>query len=168
MVLAGACCLSSAILLYGITHCFRPEPMPMSQSDPMIDIWINKMLGYFFVFLPDHTVKLYQSYSFELESIGRWQRVEDRIIYPESPKVRLPSYKVEFEDNRVMDVFLYPIAHHYSIVIEDRMIGHRGYNRLSDVDDPNGFYHHKFSQGLPQELSIVNGYWKAYHGRPSR
>jgi hypothetical protein len=166
VVFAGACCVSFAILFHHVSKSFQPRPMPLSESDPIIDIWINKMLGYFIVFLPDNTVRLYESYSFELDSVGRWRKVEDRTIYPESPKVRLHSYKVEFEHDRVMDVFIYPIAHHYSIVIEDRMIGHRGYNRLSDVDDPNGFYHHKFTQGLPQELSIVNSYWKGYKGRP--
>ena len=167
-VFAVVCGISFAILFYNLTHSFRAEPFPPGESDPIIDIWINKMLGHFFVFLPDNTVKLYQSYSFELDSVGRWQRVEDRPIYPESPKARLPSYKIVFEHNRVMDAFVYPIAHHYSIVIEDGMIGHRGYNRLSDADDPDRFYEHKFNQGLPQELSIVNGYWRAHHGRPSR
>ena len=168
LIFAGACCISLAILFNSVTQSLPPKAMPLSESDPIVDIWINKMLGYFFIFLPDNTVKLYQSYSFELDNVGRWRKIEDRTIYPESPKVPLPCYKVEFEDDRVMDVFLYPIAHHYSIVVEDKIIGHRGYNRLFDVDDPNGFYHRKFTQGLPQELSIVNSYWKAYQGRPYR
>jgi hypothetical protein len=166
VVLAGACGVWFVILSYNSIQSF--QPVALHDSDPIVDIWINKMLGYFLVFLPDKTVKLYQSYSFELDSLGQWRRVEDRPIYPESPKVRLPSYKVEFEHDRVMDVFLYPIAHHYSIVIEDKIIGHRGYNRLSDVDDPNRFYHHRFTQELPQELSIVNSYWNAHNGRPNR
>jgi hypothetical protein len=67
----------------------------------------------------------------------------------------------------VVEIFLYPIFHHDSLVVEDKVIGHRGYNRLSDTDDPNGYYRRKFTQGLPQDLSIVNGYWGFYHGRPS-
>ena len=165
-ILAGACSIAFAILFYNVKQFLQPAPIPVSEADPIIDIWINKMLGYFLVFLPDNTAELYESYSFELDSVGQWRRVADRPIYPESPKIRLPSYEIEFASDRVMDVFLYPIAHHYSITIEDKMIGHRGYNRLSDIDDPNGFYHHKFTHGLPQELSIVNSYWKAHHGRP--
>jgi hypothetical protein len=165
-VFAGACCLAFAILSYNVKKSFQPKPIPAGEADPIIDIWINRMLGYFFVFLPDNTAKLYKSYSFELDSVGQWRKVEDRTIYPESPQVRLPSYKVEFENDRVMDIFLYPIAHHDSIVVEDRIIGHRGYNRLSDVDDPKGFYHQKFTKGLPRDLSIVNNYWKARDGRP--
>ena len=82
------------------------DAVALHDSDPMVDIWINKMLGYFLVFLPEKTVKLYESYSFELDSLGQWRRVEDRPIYSESPKVRLPSYTVEFENGRVMEVFL--------------------------------------------------------------
>jgi hypothetical protein len=166
VVFTGACSLWFVILCYNSMLSFKP--VALHDSDPIVDIWINKMLGYFLVFLPDKTVKLYESYSFELDSLGQWRRVEDRPIYPESPKVRLPSYTVEFENGRVMEVFLYPIAHHDSIVIEDQIIGHRGYNRLSDVDDPNRFYHHRFRQDLPQELSIVNNYWNAHNGRPNR
>jgi hypothetical protein len=155
-----------ALYFYQVRRSLQPDPMRASETDPIVDIWINKMIGYFFVVLPDNTVKLYESYSLDLHSLGRWKKVEDRAIYPESPKVCLPSYRIELESDRIVDVFLYPVAHHSSIAIEDRIIGHRGYNRLSDVDDPNGFYHQKFSQGLPQELSIVNGYWKRHHGRP--
>ncbi len=162
-----ACCLMLAKCFCNLDKSLQKGPLPVSRSDPIVDIWINKMLGYFFVFLPDHTARLYQSYSFELEGVGQWGRVEDREIYPESPKIRLPSYKVWFENQRVMDLFLYPIAHHDSIVVEDRTIGHRGYNRLSDVDDPDGFYRRKFIWGLHQELWTVNNYWNAYHGRPS-
>ncbi len=161
------CCLVLARCFCNLDKSLPESPLPVSRSDPIVDIWINKMLGYFLVFLPDHTARLYQSYSFELEGVGQWQRVEDREIYPESPKIRLPSYKVGFENQRVMDLFLYSIAHHDSIVVEDRMIGHRGYNRLSDVDDPDGFYRRKFTWGLHQELWAVNHYWNAYHGRPS-
>jgi hypothetical protein len=164
VVFAGACGVWCAILCYDSSF----KPVPLHDSDPIVDIWINKMLGYFLVFLPDKTVKLYESYSFDLDSLGQWRRVEDRAIYPESPKVRLPSYTVELENGRVMEVFLYPIAHHDSIVIEDQIIGHRGYNRLSDVDDPNRFYYHRFRQDLPKELSIVNDYWNARNGRPNR
>jgi hypothetical protein len=165
-VSAGACCLALAILFDSAKKSFPPPPVSDAEADPIIDIWINRMLGYFFVFLPDNTAKLYESYSFELDSVGRWRRVEDREIYPESPKVLLRSYRVEFENDRVMDIYLYPIAHHTSIAVEDRIIGHRGYNRLSDVDDPTGFYQRKFAGGLAEELSIVNRYWKAHHGPP--
>ena len=55
------------------------------------------MQGSFFVFLPDNTAKIYESYSFDLVNTGKWQRVEDRTIYPESPTIGLPSYKAEFE-----------------------------------------------------------------------
>jgi hypothetical protein len=166
LLFAGVLCFACAILFYRVRKSFEPKPIPLVEADPIVDIWINRMLGYFFVFLPDNTAKLYESYSFDLDNVGRWQRVEDRAIYPESPKVGLLSYKVEFENDRFVDVFLYPIAHHDSIVVEDKIIGHRGYNRLSDVDDPNGFYQRKFTRGLPQELSVVNGYWSARNGRP--
>jgi hypothetical protein len=162
--LAGACCVAVAILIGKIKQASQPEPTPSSEADPIIDIWINRRQGFFFVFLPDNTAKIYESYSFDLDNVGKWQRVEDRPIYPESPKVRLPSYKVEFEDDRVIDIFLYPIFHHDSMVAEDKIIGHRGYNRLSDTDDPNGFYRKKFTQGLPQDLTIVNSYWEKHHG----
>lgn len=166
LVFAGAFCFAGAFFFYSVKKSFEPKPIPLVEADPIVDIWINRMLGYFFVFLPDNTAKLYESYSFDLDSVGRWQRVEDRAIYPESPKIGLVSYKVEFENNRVVDVFLYPIAHHDSIAVEDKIIGHRGYNRLSDVDDPNGFYQRKFTRGLAQELSVVNDYWAARNGRP--
>jgi hypothetical protein len=166
LMFAGAVCLACAVLLHHVKKSFPPEPIPTAEADPIVDIWINRMLGYFFVFLPDKTVKLYESYSFDLESVGHWRKVEDRPIYPESPKVSLPSYKVEFGNDRVMDVYTYSIAHHTSIAVEDRIIGHHSYNRLSDVDDPTRFYRQKFRRGLPQELSIVNRYWKAHHGRP--
>jgi hypothetical protein len=165
-VVAAVVCLGGVLLFNNVKKAFQPEPIPAIEADPIVDIWINRMLGYFFVFLPDKTVKLYQSYSFDLEKVGQWWRVEDRPIYPESPKVPLPSYKVEFGNDRVMDIFRYSIAHHTSIVVEDRTIGRHGYNRLSDVDDPDRFYREKFTRGLSQELSIVNNYWKAYHGRP--
>ncbi len=164
---AGACCVTLLVLLGKMEQTSQPKPTPPSEANPIIDIWINRMQGFFFVFLPDNTAKIYESYTFDLDNVGKWKRVEDRSIYPESPKIRLPSYKVEFEDDRVIDIFLYPIFHHDSLVVEDKIIGHRGYNRLSDTDDPNGFYHKKFTQGLPQDLSIVNNYWKSYHGRPS-
>src|SRR5277367_4642929 len=89
-VFAGACCFAFAILFYNVEESLQPKPILVSEADPIIDIWINKMLGYFFVFLPDNTAKLYESYSFDLDNVGRWQRVEDRAIYPESPKVGLP------------------------------------------------------------------------------
>jgi hypothetical protein len=143
------------------------ERTPPSPPNPIVDIWINRMQGVFFVFLPDNTARLYESYTFDLDSVGRWKSVADRTIYPESPKIALPSYQAEFEDHRVVEIFLYPIFHHDSLVVEDKLIGHRGYNRLSDTDDPNGFYRQKFARGLPQDLSIVNGYWGFYHGRPS-
>jgi hypothetical protein len=166
LVFAGVFCFAFAFLFYSVKKSFEPKPIPLVEADPIVDIWINRMLGYFFVFLPDNTARLYESYSFDLDNVGKWHRVEDRAIYPESPKVGLASYKVEFENGRVVDVFLYPIAHHDSIAIEDKIIGHRGYNRLSDVDDPDGFYRRKFARGLPQELSLVNGYWAERHGRP--
>jgi hypothetical protein len=167
-ILAGAGCFIFAIFFFNVNKSLRSQPALVSQADPIIDIWINKMLGFFLVLLPDNTAKLYQSYSFELDSVGRWRRVEDRAIYPESPKTRLPSYRVEFENDRLMEIYLYPVAHHYSIAVEDRIIGHRGFNRLSDVDDPNGFYNRKFTQRLFQELSTVDSYWKTYQGRPQR
>ena len=158
--------LAGVLYFYHLRQTLQPGSMQTRESDPIVDIWINKMIGYFFVFLPDNTVKLYESYSLELHSRGRWKKVEDRVIYPESPKVYLPSYRIELGGDRTLDVFLYPIAHHDSIAIEDRIIGHRGYNRLSDVDDPDGFYRQKLSEGLSHELSIVNSYWKRRHGRP--
>jgi hypothetical protein len=166
-VFAGACGVAVAILVSKIKQAARPKPTPTSQANPIIDIWINRMQGFFFVFLPDSTAKIYESYSFDLNNVGKWKRVEDRTIYPESPKSGLPSYKVEFDDDRVIDIYLYPIYHHDSIVVEDKTIGHRGYNRLSDTDDPNGFYRKKFNQGLPEDLSIVNSYWESHNGRPS-
>jgi hypothetical protein len=85
VVFAGACGVWFVILCYNSMLSFKP--VALHDSDPIVDIWINKMLGYFLVFLPDKTVKLYESYSFELDSLGQWRRVEDRPIYPESPKV---------------------------------------------------------------------------------
>lgn len=41
----------------------RARPSWLSEADPIVDIWINRMLGYFFIFLPDKTAKLYESYS---------------------------------------------------------------------------------------------------------
>jgi hypothetical protein len=164
---AGACCLAFAILIGNIKQTSHPIAAPSNYVDPIVDIWINRRQGFFFVFLPDNTAKIYESYSFDLDNVGKWQRVEDRPIYPESPKIHLPSYKAIFEDGRVIDVFLYSIFHHDSIVVEDRITGPRGYNRLSDTDDANGFYHKKFTRGLPQDLTIVNGYWKTHHGHRS-
>ena len=167
LVLAGVCGLAWTIFLGKIKQTAVPEGTPPGPPNPIVDIWINRMQGVFFVFLPDNTARLYESYTFDLDSVGRWKRVADRTIYPESPKIALPSYQAEFEDHRVVEIFLYPIFHHDSLVVEDKLIGHRGYNRLSDTDDPNGFYRQKFARGLPQDLSIVNGYWGFYHGRPS-
>ena len=77
------------------------------------------------------------------------------------------TYKAEFDGVRVGNIYLYPIFHHDSIVIEAKIIGHRGFSRLSDTDDPNGFYHRKFKEGLPQDLFIVDRYWELHNGRPS-
>jgi hypothetical protein len=167
LVLAAACGLTWIALSGKIRPDVRPEETLPDPPNPIVDIWINRMQGFFFVFLPDNTARLYESYTFDLDSIGRWKRVDDRTIYPESPKIALPSYQVEFEDHRVVEIFLYPIFHHDSLVVEDKLIGHRGYNRLSDTDDPTGFYRRKFARGLPRDLSFVNGYWGFYHGRPS-
>jgi hypothetical protein len=161
-----ACCLALGLLLDKTKHCRLPEPTPIPVPDKIVDIWINRMQPSFFVFLPDHTARIYESYSFDLMSLGQWQKVDDRPIYPESPKINLPSYRAKFDDDRVIEVFLYPIFHHYSIVIEDKISGHHGYNRLADTDDPNGFYRRKFAQGLSEDLSIVDGYWRSRDGRP--
>lgn len=163
--LAGSCCVLLAILIAKIEQTSQPKAGPPIEADPIVDIWINRWKGFFFVFLPNNTAKIYESYSFDLDNVGKWERVQDRPIYPESPKIGLRSYKVELEDGRVVDIFLYTIFHHHSIVVEDKIIGHCGYNRLSDVDDPNRFYRKKFSQGLPQELSIINSYWASHRGR---
>ena len=165
--LVGACCAVLAILTGEIKRASELKLAPAQKADQITDIWINRMQGSFFVFLPDNTARIYESNSFDLVSVGKWQRVEDRPIYPESPRIGLPSYKAEFDGARVANIYLYPILHHDSIVIEDMIIGHRGFNRLSDTDDPNGFYHRKFKQGLPQDLSIVDSYWELHNGRPS-
>jgi hypothetical protein len=162
-----ACCAALALLMGKIKHASELKLFAAYKADQIIDIWINRMQGSFFVFLPDNTARIYESYSFDLVNVGKWQRVEDRSIYPESPTIGLPSYEAEFDGARVTNIYLYPIFHHDSIVIEDKTIGHRGFNRLSDTDDPNGFYHRKFKHGLPQELSIVDSYWELHNGRPS-
>jgi hypothetical protein len=160
-LLAGASCFTLALLIAERNGPGRLGGAHSPVPDKIIDIWINRMQGYFFVFLPDHTARIYESYSFDLVSAGKWQKVEDRSVYPESPKIGLPSYKAEFDDARVIDVFLYSIFRHYSIVVEDKITGRHGYNRLADTDDPNRFYQKKFTQGLPRELSIVNSYWRS-------
>ena len=165
--LVGACCAAFAILVAKMKHASALKLTAAYQADQIVDIWINRMQGSFFVFLPDNTARIYESYSFDLINVGKWQRVEDRPIYPESPRTGLPSYKAEFDGARAADIYLYPIFHHDGIVIEDKIIGHRGFNRLSDTDDPNGFYQRKFKQGLPQDLSIVDRYWELHNGRPS-
>jgi len=165
--LVGACCVALVILMGEIKHVSELKLAAAQKSDQITDIWINRMQGSFFVFLPDNTARIYESYSFDLINVGKWQRVEDRPVYPESPSVGLASYKAEFDGARVANIYLYPIFHHDSIVIEDKIIGHRGFNRLSDTDDPTGFYHRKFKQGLSQDLSIVDRYWELRNGRPS-
>jgi hypothetical protein len=165
--LVGLCYATFAILIAKMKHVSELKLAAAYKADQIIDIWINRMQGSFFVFLPDNSARIYESYSFDLINVGKWQRVEDRAIYPESPRIDLPSYKAEFDGARVADIYLYPIFHHDSIVIEDKVIGHRGFNRLSDTDDPSGFYHRKFKRGLPQDLSIVDRYWELHHGRPS-
>ena len=165
--LVGACCAAFVILIGEIKHASELKLAAAQRADQIIDIWINRTQGSFFVFLPDNTARIYESYSFDLDYVGKWQRVEDRTINPESPSIGLPSYRAEFDGARVANIYLYPIFHHDSIVIEDKIIGHRGFNRLSDTDDPNGFYHRKFTQGLPQDLSIVDRYWELHNGRPS-
>jgi hypothetical protein len=162
--LAGSCCVVLAILIANIQPPPKARPRPSNDADPIVDIWINRWKGCFFVFLPDNTARIYQSYSFDLDSVGAWKRVQDRPIYPESPKIGLPSYKAELDNGRLIDIFMYPIFHHHSIVVEDKITGHCGFNRLSDMDDPDGFYRKKFSQGLPRELSIINNYWAAHRG----
>jgi len=163
--LACGCCVALAVLIANIEQTHQPTSSPPNEGDPIVDIWINRWEGFFFVFLPNNTVRMYESYSFDLDSTGKWERVQDRPIYPESPKISLPSYKAEFDNGRVIEIFLYTIFHHRSIVVEDKIIGHCGYNRLSDVDDPSGFYRKKFSQGLPEELSMINKYWASHRGR---
>jgi hypothetical protein len=165
--LVSACWVVFAILIGKIKHAFELKLAAAQKADQIIDIWINRRQGSFFVFLPDKTARIYESYSFDLINVGKWQRVADRPIDPESPTIGLPSYKAEFDGARVANIYLYPIYHHDSIVIEDEIIGHRGFLRLSDMDDPNGFYHRKFKQGLPQDLSVVNRYWESHNGRPS-
>jgi hypothetical protein len=165
--LVCACCAAFTILIRKIKYASELRLAVAHKADPIIDIWINRMQGSFFVFLPDNTARIYESYSFDLDNVGKWQRVEDRPIYPESPSTGLRSYKAEFDGARISNVYLYRIFHHDSIVIEDKIMGHHGFNRLSDTDDPNGFYHRKFKQGLPQDLSIVDRYWELHHGRPS-
>jgi hypothetical protein len=166
--LVGALCAALVILIGHIEHASELKLAAAQKTDQITDIWINRMQGSFFVFLPDNTARIYESYSFDLINVGRWQRVEDRPVYPESPSIGLASYKAEFDGGaRVTNIYLYPIFHHDSIVIEDKIIGHRGFNRLSDTDDPHGFYHRKFKQDLPQDLSIVDRYWELHNGRPS-
>lgn len=88
----------------------------------------------------------------------------ERIQQTSRPAATVPNAVDPIVDGRIVDIFLYPIFHHHSIVVEDKIIGHCGYNMLSDVDDPDGFYRKKFSQGLPQELSIINSYWASHRG----
>ena len=166
VVLVGAW-WALTILIGKIKNASELKSAAALNADPIIDIWINRMRGSFFVFLPDNKARIYESYSFDLVNVGKWQRVEDRPIYPESPSISLRSYRAEFDEARISCIYLYPIFHHDSIVIEDKIIGHQGFNRLSDTDDPNGFYHRKFKQGLPQDLSIVDSYWELHSGRPS-
>jgi hypothetical protein len=84
LVFAGICGLVLTILIGKIKQTARPEETPPGQPNPIVDIWINRMQGFFFVFLPDNTARLYESYTFDLDSVGRWKRVADRTIYPES------------------------------------------------------------------------------------
>ena len=165
--LVGVSCAAFVILIGAIKHASERKLAAAQKADQIIDIWINRKQGSFFVFFPDNTARIYESYSFDLVNVGKWRRVEDRTIYPESPSVGLPCYKAEFEGARVANIYLYPIFHHVGFVIEDKIIGHRGFYRLSDTDDPNGFYHRKFTQGLPQDLSAVDTYWELHNGRPS-
>src|SRR5262245_57956935 len=125
--LVGACCAAFAILIGKIKHASELKLAAAQKADQIIDIWINRTQGSFFVFLPDNTARIYESYSFDLINAGKWQKVEDRPIYPESPSIGLPSYKAEFDGARVAYIYLYPIFHHDSIVIEDKIIGHRGF-----------------------------------------
>jgi hypothetical protein len=164
IVIVG-CCVGLAIRVAEIQQISQRKTEPPSEVDPIVDIWINRWKGLFFVFLPNNTARIYESYSFDLDNAGKWERVQDRPIYPESPKIGLRSYKAELEDGRVLDIFLYPIFHHQSMVVEDKVIGHCGYNRLSDMDDSNGFFHKKFSHGLSEELFTINSYWASHNGR---
>ena len=165
--LVAACCAAFVILIGEIKFASELRLTAAQKADQITDIWINRKQGSFFVFLPDNTARIYESYSFDLIDVGKWQRVEDRPVYPESPSIGLACYKAEFDGARVVNIYLYRIFHHDSIVIEDKIIGHHGFNRLSDTDDPNGFYHRKFTQGLTQDLSIVDRYWELHNGRPS-
>ncbi|HYZ73404.1 MAG TPA: hypothetical protein VE641_10030 [Chthoniobacterales bacterium] len=95
--LVGACCMAFVILIGEIKHASEPKLAVAQKTDQVTDIWINRMQGSFFVFLPDNTARIYESYSFDLISVGKWQRVEDRPVYPESPSIGLASYKAEFD-----------------------------------------------------------------------
>ena len=87
--LVGACCTAFVILIGEIKHASELKLAAAQKTDQITDIWINRMQGSFFVFLPDNTARIYESYSFDLINVGKWQRVEDRPVYPESPSIVL-------------------------------------------------------------------------------
>ena len=84
--LVGAWCAAFVILIGEIKQASELKLSAAQKTDQITDIWINRMQGSFFVFLPDNTARIYESYSFDLINVGKWQRVEDRPIYPESPR----------------------------------------------------------------------------------
>ena len=86
--LVGACCTAFVILIGDIKHASELKLAAAQKTDQITDIWINRMQGSFFVFFPDSTARIYESYSFDLINVGKWQRVEDRPVYPESPQYR--------------------------------------------------------------------------------
>ena len=78
--LVGVCCAAFVILIGEIKHASELKLAAAQKADQITDIWINRMQGSFFVFLPDNTARIYESYSFDLINVGKWQRVEDRSI----------------------------------------------------------------------------------------
>ena len=62
--LVGACCTAFVILVGDIKHASELKLAAAQKTDQITDIWINRMQGSFFVFLPDNTARIYESYSF--------------------------------------------------------------------------------------------------------
>jgi hypothetical protein len=72
--LVGAGCAAFVILIGEIKHASERKLAAAQKADQIIDIWINRTQGSFFVFLPNNTARIYESYSFDLDYVGKWQR----------------------------------------------------------------------------------------------
>src|SRR5260370_29098548 len=75
--LVGACCTAFVILIGEIKHSSELKLAAAQKTDQITDIWINLMQGSFFVFFPDNTASIFDSYSFDLINDVKWQRDED-------------------------------------------------------------------------------------------